>query len=173
MFQDNTINKQIEEWRDIPGYEGFYEISNHGRVRRIYRRLMAKRETRDGYIRLNLSKDGKTSQVFVHQTVLKTFGPSQKMGQQTNHKNGHKKDNRIENLEWVTVAENIRHRDKVLGNGPVGSRNGSAILTKDDVKEIRLLRAKGWTCRRIALRYPVGRAAISHIVTGRSWKHID
>lgn len=167
-------NSNTEIWKDVPDYEGFYQVSNLGRVKRIdSNRILAERQGKNGYIRLNLSKNGEQKQAFVHQLVLKKFGSPQPNGKQVNHKNGNKKDNRIENLEWVTIAENIKHRDDVLGKHTKGTRNGSAILTESDVKEIKSLRAKGWTCKKISLRYAVGRAAISHIVNGRTWKHID
>lgn len=174
MTEPNYTIDELENeiWKDVSGYEGLYEVSNKGRVRRTIKRLLKPRKDR-GYVRLHFSKDGNSKNVSVHQIVLKAFGPPQQPGQVVNHKNGRKQDNRIENLEWVTIAENIRHRDEVLGTGPQGTGNGQAILTEDDVREIRQLRREGMTCRSISLRYPVGRGAINHVVNRISWKHVD
>ena len=105
--------------------------------------------------------------------VCRAFIGEPNKGYQPNHKNGIKADNCVGNLEWVTIQENIKHRRDVLGISYKGEKNPSSILTEKDVIEVKVLRANGWTCKRIASKYFVCDATISHIVNGRTWKHVD
>ncbi len=117
-----------EEWKDVEGYEGFYQISTFGKVRSLDRvvknpRGTMKRKgvlikftvTRDGYNKFTLSKDGNHKSARVHQEVLKAFVPNIDNKPQINHINGIKTDNRVENLEWCTASENQQHCSHVLG----------------------------------------------------------
>lgn len=105
-----------EEWRDIKGYEGLYEVSNMGRVKSLnYGRtgkskILRPNETRLGYLRICLCKYGKHKIYWVHRLVLMTFNPNPDMKSlEVNHIDEDKTNNRLENLEWVTRKENINH----------------------------------------------------------------
>jgi hypothetical protein len=115
---------QIDEiWKEIPGYEGYYEISTTGRVRGLERKVFDKKgrgriatavllKTRNnnrGYEEVRLSRNGKTSTTFVHILVAQTYLSNPLNKKYVNHKNGDKMDNRMENLEWVTHSENVQH----------------------------------------------------------------
>lgn len=109
-----------EIWKDIPEYEGLYQVSSEGRVKslagdrevngRIYhiRRDRILESQYGEYPFVVLSKNNITKQYLVHRLVLTSFFGSGD-GLQVNHKNGIKSDNRLENLEWCTAKENIRH----------------------------------------------------------------
>ena len=106
----------MAEWRDVPGWEGLYQVSDEGQVRTVGGRSGAtdKRiqnlKTRGcGYVYANLSKNGKLSQVGVHRLVAKAFIPNPEHKKQVNHINGNKTDNRVQNLEWATQEENCAH----------------------------------------------------------------
>lgn len=108
------VEKEI--WKDIPGYSGRYKVSNYGRIRSFVKgrdksHLMMTKIDRYGYEEVSLTRvDGKKVSRTVHRIVAETF---LEKGDETtntvNHKNGVKVDNRLKNLEWVTVSENQIH----------------------------------------------------------------
>lgn len=105
----------MEEWRDIKGYEGIYQVSNRGRVRRIVathttKPMMRKASLQGrGYLGICLSKNGVTKRYIVSRLVAEAFIPNPDNKPEVNHINGIKTDNRAVNLEWVTVSENKLH----------------------------------------------------------------
>lgn len=108
----------MEVWRDIPGYEGMYMVSSYGRVRRI---RLSKREgngirvtrlTTNGYVKVNLSKDGVTYHVTVHRLVAQAFIPNPNNLPQVNHKDEDKTNNHVENLEWCDARYNNNYGTK-------------------------------------------------------------
>lgn len=111
-----------EVWKDIPGYEKIYQVSNLGRVKSLnYRRtkkekLLQFAEYRNNYFFVDLSKNGVTKQIMVHRLVAQAFVPNPKNKTQVNHIDGDKHNNRVENLEWTTARENMNHSRYVLGN---------------------------------------------------------
>lgn len=113
-----------EIWKDVPGYEGLYQVSNMGRVKSLERtremnlpdhttapvnERIRKFGKSLGYQNVTLSKDGINKHFRVHKLVAMTFIPNPRLCTQINHKNGDKHDNRVENLEWCTPKENICH----------------------------------------------------------------
>jgi DNA-binding MarR family transcriptional regulator len=90
-----------------------------------------------------------------------------------NHKNGFKKDNRLENLEWMTLAENASHAWKI-GLVPIlkGENCGKSILKEKQIKDIRDQYALGQTQVGLAKKFGVTQANISAIVKRLTWKHI-
>jgi len=101
-----------EIWKPVYGYEGFYSVSNKGRVKSYYKggRIMSLAK-HNGYICVRLYKERKRPTHQVHRLVLAAFvGPSSLT---CNHKNAVKSDNRVENLEYVTQKENVRHASRL------------------------------------------------------------
>ena len=96
----------MEEWRGIPGFETIYQISSEGRVKNAYGRFLKPETTRNGYQRVRLI-DGKKH--LLHRLVAQTYIPNPENKEVVNHKNGIKTDNRVENLEWNTWSENVKH----------------------------------------------------------------
>ena len=104
---------EFEEWRDIPGYFGLYQVSNFGRVKSLVgthresrERILKPYKTKYGYLRVRLCKDGKVKQFYVHRLVAEAFIPNPDNLPQVNHKNENKTDNKVENLEWCTAKYN-------------------------------------------------------------------
>lgn len=175
------LNLQTVEWRDIPGYEGMYQVSNDGRMRSHkygYWREMKIGKHNHGYRSVNLSKNAQTKTWLIHRLVLLAFIGACPDELQVNHKNGNKADNHLGNLEYVTVSENHEHARKVLGKAiggtsQFGIKNGSAKLTDNDVREIRRLLAEGnLSQEKIAKMFGINQTKISNIKLGKNWTHI-
>ena len=108
-----------EEWRDILGYEGLYQVSNLGKVRSLKdshgknRKLILKERTdKDGYKRVHLFKNGKGKHYGVHRLVAITFIPNPNNLPQVNHIDENKENNTIYNLEWCTAEYNNNYGDR-------------------------------------------------------------
>lgn len=105
------------DWRAIHGYDGVYQASAGGHVRRVKaehgtragRILRGWVDGATGYRRVGLSTNGRPIVRTVHDIVAKTFHGERPNGMYVNHRNGHKLDNRAHNLEWATPAENNAH----------------------------------------------------------------
>lgn len=97
-----------EVWKDIIGYEGLYQISNLGQVKRDGRILKQNLDGR-GYLGLALSKNGKAKTNRIHKLVAWHFVGGFNEGLQVNHIDGNKQNNKSTNLEWVTHKENAIH----------------------------------------------------------------
>lgn len=163
-----------EEWRPVLDWEGFYEVSNLGKIRSLDRWIINKRENgvqskylqrgrllkigiyRNGYQYVRLSFNGAAKARLVHRIVALAFlGNPTAPANHVNHKNGNKSDNRPENLEWVTPSENHRHRVHVLGKdnlpkpGDNGYRNPNRA-SKELEDRIIELRKAGLKLRQIA-----------------------
>lgn len=110
----------METRKDVPGYEGRYQVSNRGDVRSADRILKTSQD-RKGYLRVKLYGDQGHKTIKVHRIVAEAFIPNPEGKEQINHKNGDKTDNRVENLEWATQSENQRHRFDVLGQVAKGA----------------------------------------------------
>ena len=110
-----------EIWLPIKGYEGFYEISNKGRVKSLPRngtikkpKILALSNDCDGYKIITLNKKGVAKTEKVHRLVGIAFIPNPMDKPQINHIDGDKTNNLVANLEWCTPTENNRHRCRVL-----------------------------------------------------------
>ena len=135
-----------EIWKDAKGYEGFYQVSNLGRVKSVGHksgiRIMKGRKLHSGYLLMDLWKDGHKSYVLVHRLVAETFIPNPFGKTTVNHKDGNKLNNSIYNLEWNTLSENIRHAFTNGLNHAVGkkkivqkNKNGDVVKVWDSIKE--------------------------------------
>lgn len=100
-----------EVWKPVPNYEGFYEVSNTGKIRSAYRyrRILKPMISNAGYERVDLFKNKNRKQFSVHRLVAMTFidNPDQKPF--VNHKDENKTNNSVDNLEWVTHVENCHY----------------------------------------------------------------
>lgn len=117
----------MEIWKDIDGFEGYYQVSNFGRVKRLARtvirgngksenavfhldeRIKSPQIQTQGYYHVALYKNGKYKIRRLNRVVAIAFLPNPENLPQVNHKDGNKLNNRADNLEWVTEKENMKH----------------------------------------------------------------
>ncbi len=155
-----------EQWRPVVGYEGRYEVSDFGRVKRI---LSLNTKSNSGYVMSSFSRSGVWQSQTVHRVVAAAFIGPCPPGLQVNHKNGIKNDNRADNLEYVTPKENIRHASEMLGV----KNNRNAKLTKLKVQKIRYRYTLGGiTQEELAAEYGVTQSAIGQAVRRLTWAHV-
>lgn len=175
----------MEEWRDIPGYEGRYKVSDLGRVQSLQwrgrkaggARLLKPQANTRGYLFVYI----RDRPQLIHRLVMLAFvGDSG--GAYVNHKNGVPTDNNLGNLEYCTPSENSRHAVHVLGKKPADGRGGrkkgdpapwKAKLTADNVREIKRKLASGSKKVSVAKDYGVSPSTIYSIATGQEWAHIS
>lgn len=128
-------NRAEEKWKEIDGYEGLYEVSDFGRIRKLPNKTFMNGNTNSyGYKVVKLTKDGVGKDYKVHRLVAAAFIPQEDGSMSVvNHKDGDKQNNRVENLEWTTRGGNNRHARSVLNlnycKKPVWQldRNGKVI----------------------------------------------
>lgn len=104
-----------EIWKDIPGYEGLYKVSNLGRVKSFIihngtnTRILKPRKVKDGYLMVALYNNKKRKNFQIHQLVAQMFIPNINNYTEVNHKDLNKSNNSVTNLEWLNHHENILH----------------------------------------------------------------
>ena len=175
---------KLEQWGQVIGFPN-YIVSNIGNVKRIgvtpvrkisKERLLKHHVMSQGYHMVNLFKNGNnhTCWRMVHRLVLEAFLRVRPQGKQCNHIDGNKSNNAIENLEWVTPSENIKHSYSNLGRkAPMGEQSGKAKLTMRNIVAIRMLyKLQTITQLEISKQFNISRACVGSITTRRTWRHI-
>ena len=170
-----------EEWRDIAGYEGLYQISNKGRVLSTVQRhpkIKGVSITNVNYFVVSLYRDKKRKSFLVHRLVMLAFQPIDNPERfEVNHIDFNKQNPCLENLEWTTGLQNMRHfvergkpRDQTKFTG---SNHHLSSLTDTEVMEIRSLCTPGKRniCA-VARQYGLHMNTVRHIVYGKTWRHL-
>lgn len=166
-----------EEWRDVQGFEGQFQISDLGRVRsmpsltRKTARIIQPHFTENGYLRINLRKGGKRRQLYIHRMVLLAFRGECPEGMEGCHDNGIKADCKLSNLRWDTRKNNEADK-KIHGTDNEGFRNGQCKMTESVVLEIKSLIASGMKGKDIAAKFDIHPNLVSQIKNNRKWSHI-
>ena len=167
--------------KDVPGYEGLYMALSDGRIwSYASQTYLTPMTDQKGYKAVKLYKKGEWKQIKVHRVVLSTFVHQPPGKDQINHIDGVKDNNSLNNLEWVTGKENMRHAfDNGLEKGKRGEEHNMAKLKNEDVITIRQLYASGitqtgkrYSQRQLAKMYGVRQATIWGILHGVNWSHI-
>jgi hypothetical protein len=176
-----------EKWKHIKGFEGYYQVSNKGRIKSLdryveykngYKRLHKGKILRilkdtAGYCQVNLWKNGKLKRRSVHKLVADAFIVNCEHLPQVNHVDGDKDNNHVLNLEWCSASYNVKHAyDNNLKSGNFGSKNGSSKLKESDIIDIRNMLSSGYYLKDIAKKYNVSISTISGIKLGKYWTKV-
>jgi len=170
-----------EIWKDIFGYEGYYQISNYGNIRSldrtytdsINRVVFKKGKEQKKYIRRNyysvwLNKNNKSTPFSIHRLVALHFICNYKNKKYVNHIDGNKLNNHFLNLEWCTPKENTNHAIKnnliVFNSG----ENSRCVKLKEN--QVFYILNSNLTQQELADKFNVSRSNISAIRRGKSWK---
>ena len=173
-----------ESWRPVVGYEGLYEVSDHGRVRSITRevtyktgrscaikgRLRALTPDAQGYLHVSLSRSGVVKHFYVHRLVGEQFVPNPTGLPEINHEDRDKSNNTSGNLTWVTRLGNVEHARKSGLYGGRSNPNFRQKLNPDQVSLIVLKWGLGKTHEQLALEFGVCRQTVTDIISGRIWR---
>lgn len=179
-----------EEWRDIPGFEGRYQVSDLGSVKSVdwlieyelkdgtkkkrvqYGRTMKTPSNGQGYLHCGLFKpEGGAVFITVHILVAISFLGPVPEGQEVLHGDGDQKNNKLTNLRYGTRRDNMQ--DMILhGRGRNGEKHPMAKLTADIVVEIRKRVGGGETQRAVAAALGIGYKHVNEVVKRRTWNHV-
>lgn len=152
LFIYKKVGKKMNEvWKDIDGYDGKYQVSNLGRVRktRFYGKprihVLKPQMINSGYLKVQLmADDGTVKQRLVHRLVALAFIPNLDNLEMVNHKDENKTNNVVENLEWCSRSYNQKYslerhpeRNKVFGNNFIKDGESTSTWTKKGVAHTR------------------------------------
>lgn len=189
LTEDDLAN---EEWRDIEGYEGLYQISNCGRVKSMARltktsrgngvrpvseKILKPGVNTNGYLYVDLCKESSKKHILIHRLVASAYIENPESKTQVNHISSIKTDNRSKSLEWATPRENTVHAwtNGLCENVRETARNRLykinfvRKLSDSDCENIRIRYATGNELQReLAYCFGVGQDYISRIVNNKS-----
>lgn len=174
---------EMARWKQIPSFPE-YMVSDCGMVRRN-NRLLSHRENANGYLRVQMQRNGKSTARTIHSLVAEAFIGERPEGFHVCHIDGDKTNNSVENLKYATAKENaadkIRHgRVSTGGNNgmntcpecrPLGSKHGKSVLHENDVIYIKAQLSIGGrgVGERMARVFNVSTSTISCIKKGKAW----
>lgn len=164
-----------EKWAPVKGYEGYYEVSNLGRIKSLKRfgvlkdRLLKPGVMSKGYLTVRLFIDGNATCLLLHRLIAIAFLPNPDNKLEVNHIDSNIRNCTLSNLEWCTRSENIKHSYSFGKNTQTGIRNSKCKLSEDDVHSIRKSNKLNVEEARL---HKVSAATISSIRRRKTWTHI-
>lgn len=174
-----------EKWKEIKGFEGFYQISSLGRVKSLrggrdsakqHEKIRATSLTKDGYVKVRLMHQGKDKTMRVHRLVAEAFLPNLENKDTINHIDGNKQNNAVSNLEWADRTEQMEHAYSLgLKTAHKGSSNANAKLTDNQVREIRsayVPYSRDFGTVALAKKYGVTNRVIGLVVNRKAYKNV-
>lgn len=175
-----------ERWLPIAGYEGLYEVSDHGRVRSLAH-VVHRGGTRAGtihwkgrilrlhcggkYVTVALCSSGKAKTHQVHTLVLTAFNRPPNDNEECDHQDFNRGNNKLPNLRWLTHHGNVAH-STTNGRIPSGERSAAAKLTERQVVRIRERVLAGETQRSVAAEYGITQQHVHRLATRKRWAHL-
>lgn len=170
MTNPTTIpipQQENAEWRDIPGYEGVYQASNDGQIRRGGGKVIKPRLKNSGYLFVSLQRKN----FYVHRLIALVFIGERPNKLDINHINGNKFDNRAANLEYVSRSDNMRHARELGLHNNRADGHYNAKLTSELVKDIRwAYNTAGTGETEIALTLGVSKRTIQDVLENKTWR---
>jgi hypothetical protein len=190
--EKQVSQNEVEIWKDIKGYEGYYQVSNHGRVKSVTRTIIASdnkpycfkgkliKLQGNRYQSIVVSKKSNLKNLDVHRLVLEAFVGPCPDGMECCHSDGNGQNNNVNNLRWDTregnIADKKKHGTTGLGKPKLsirGELHYCSKLTENDVRIIREMHSRGLHVLDIWKHFTkVTLAAINHVVKGHSWTHV-
>ena len=174
--------KTEECWKDVVGYEGFYKVSNMGRVKTFGRMCSANKggerhvpevlkvlsKNARGYPIVSLSMLGKQKTPTLHRLVAMAFIPNPHNKPQVNHIDGDKQNNHVSNLEWNTHQENITHAYKNGLRDNKGENNSNCRLSDETIAELRQMKIDNpnMTTYQVAKKFGLSQTYTWHLLNG-------
>jgi len=164
-----------EEWKEIEGYSGVYQVSNLGRVRNaVNGKVLKLMGNGTGYLYVGLYADGRRKNHYVHRLVALAYLHNREGKPCVNHIDSFRSNNVVSNLEWCSYSENTLHGYSSGGLSRVGIKNPQAKLDDEKVATIKKIKSseEGLSIANIAKMFSVSPSTISDILNGRTWSHI-
>ena len=159
---------------DIVGFENYYFDMNFNIHSKITGKKMTYHYDKDGYAIVSLRKDSKSYLRKVHRLVALTFIPNPENKPEVNHINGIRNDNRIENLQWVTRIENIRHSFIFGKQCNKGEKHPNSKLKNKDIPLIlKMYYFENRSRKEIAEIFNITHYTVTDILNGRTWRHLS
>lgn len=165
-------NYSEEKWAAIEGFEGLYEISNLGRLKRLIsgRPIISSFYSKGGnYLHTNLRLNRISHRASIHIEVAKAFVPNPENKPYVNHLDGYKDNPRWDNLEWSTIQENNNHARETGLNNSKGEGSSNSKLTNEDVIYIV---SSSLSNKELAEMFCIKASTISGIRRGKAWVHL-
>ncbi len=179
--QKEVVVYEDEIWKDIPGTDGIYQVSNYGRLKSFRRdaingKIMNLASVK-GFQTANIKINGKYKSCLVHKIVAENFltKPSEKHTYVT-HIDGNVSNNHVSNLKWITKEENYQKVLEHLGaanRNRIGKFAPYAKLTPEDVKHIKNMLFLGVKQKVIAKMFCVSEMQITRIKKGINWSEVQ
>lgn len=174
---------ETENWKAIAGYEGRYEVSDHGNVKSLLtNRILCPAPNSRGYMTVQLYLPGKPKSFLVHAIVAEAFFGPRPEGRQVNHIDGDKRNNAASNLEYVTQSINMRHADAhgLIERRRRGESHPNSKLTDAEVRAIRAMAAARGNGRRprelsnaaIGRIFGVSECTIASVIVGELYASV-
>ena len=168
---------KIEIWKTLKfkGEKSIYKISSEGRIKnKINKKILRTQIDKNGYERVRLIHNGHKYSKSVHRLVAKTFIENPYNFKEVNHKDGIKLHNFVENLEWTTRSDNMKHAYKTgLHIIKVGEDHHNSKYTEAQIIKACELIEKGYSNKYVSKNTGINYTIISKIRNGEAWKHIS